>query len=238
MPNSLIKDFNMKNMFADFTPIELNPNPSKEEIAQYYIENNMSTDNDYLDNFFQLPVFDSKFISSKSEELTRPVPLKRGGDYSRREPVATSPAASSVTTNSAPLSQGIIGKGKYIMNFFLNKGLTREQSSGILGNLQAESGLNTDIWGDNGTSYGLAQWHKSRYTNLFNFAKAKSKPVNDLDTQLEFLWHELQTSHNSAYKNLLATSTPEQAAEVFAKQFEKMKTYSTVREKYALKHYQ
>lgn len=49
------------------------------------------------------------------------------------------------------------GKAQQVINFFLDKGLTREQASGIAGNLHEESALNPNIVGDNGTSFGIAQ---------------------------------------------------------------------------------
>jgi len=51
----------------------------------------------------------------------------------------------------------ISDKVKEAMDFFIQKGLTKEQAAGILGNLQVESNLNTTAWGDNNTSYGIAQ---------------------------------------------------------------------------------
>lgn len=43
------------------------------------------------------------------------------------------------------------------MDYFINKGLTKEQAAGILGNLHAESGLDAGIHGDGRTSFGIAQ---------------------------------------------------------------------------------
>lgn len=85
---------------------------------------------------------------------------------------------------------------KKAMEFFQSKGLNAHAAAGIVGNLMTESNLITDKIGDNGTSYGLAQWHdekpgKGRWTNLKNFAKSKGTHESDLNTQLEFLWHEL-----------------------------------------------
>lgn len=80
---------------------------------------------------------------------------------------------------------------KKAMEFFQSKGLSAHAAAGIVGNLMTESDLITDRIGDKGTSYGLAQWHKGRWTNLKNFAKLKGTHESDFNTQLEFLWHEL-----------------------------------------------
>ena len=50
-----------------------------------------------------------------------------------------------------------LDKGKQIINFFVNKGLTKEQAAGIAGNFFMESSFNTEILGDNNTSFGIAQ---------------------------------------------------------------------------------
>lgn len=41
--------------FATFTPIEFNSSPSKEEIAQYFIDTNTRPEIDFLNEYFQLP---------------------------------------------------------------------------------------------------------------------------------------------------------------------------------------
>ena len=110
---------------------------------------------------------------------------------------------------------------KNIVNFFVSKGLTPEQASGIAGNLYIESGFNTDILGDGGTSYGVAQWHKERKDELFNWAKSKGLNVKDLKTQLQFLWKELNSSENNSLNKLRQTDTPSTAAASFAKNYER-----------------
>lgn len=50
----------MENLFASFTPVNLNPNPSKEEISQYYIDNPEDIDSawgpgkDFINNYLGL----------------------------------------------------------------------------------------------------------------------------------------------------------------------------------------
>ena len=40
---------------------------------------------------------------------------------------------------------------------------------GILANIEYESDFSPTVWGDDGTSYGLCQWHESRFRSLFLF---------------------------------------------------------------------
>ena len=108
-----------------------------------------------------------------------------------------------------------------VITFLSNKGLSKEAISGIVGNLYAESKFNTGAIGDGRTSGGIAQWHDKRFTNLKLFAKQRGKDWRDLDTQLDFMWNELNTSQ---YKHILdklkTTTSPERAAEIWGHDYE------------------
>ena len=110
-----------------------------------------------------------------------------------------------------------------IIEFFINKGLTAPQAAGIAGNIKTESAgtWQTGVIGDGGTSMGLAQWHKSRLLRLNQSAKDKELTVTDPTAQLEYLWYELQTKENKAYRKLITTTTPEEAAISFMVNFER-----------------
>ena len=114
-----------------------------------------------------------------------------------------------------------------IWNFLKDKGLNEYGVAGLMGNLQAESGLRsnnlenihekrlgmTDVEYtqavDSGTytnfvkdsaGYGLAQWTWwTRKRNLYEYAKQCKKSIADLEMQLNFLWSEL----NKGYKSVL-----------------------------------
>ena len=68
---------------------------------------------------------------------------------------------------------------------------------------------------------GLAQWHKSRLLRLNQFAKDKQLSITDPTAQLEYLWYEFQNKENKAYRKLLTTTTPEDAAISFMVNFER-----------------
>ena len=85
-------------------------------------------------------------------------------------------------------------KEKRAMDFFESKGLKSHQAAGIVGNFMHESSLNEQALGDNGTSYGLGQWHNSRWDQLKKYAKNKGKDYSDFDIQLEFAWNELENN--------------------------------------------
>lgn len=70
--------------------------------------------------------------------------------------------------------------------------------------------------------YGLCQWtFWSRKRQLYNFLVGKGFSIGSLEGQLAFLEYELKTSYPSVLKNVLAASTPEEAATIILKQYEK-----------------
>ncbi len=77
-------------------------------------------------------------------------------------------------------------------------GLPSAAACGVLANIEAESGFDPNALGDNGTSYGLCQWHDTasgsgRWTNLKNFCTSAELDPQTADGQLMFLNHELST---------------------------------------------
>lgn len=122
-------------------------------------------------------------------------------------------------------------------DFLTNEGFTKEQATGIMGNMMTESRFNPNAVGDKGTSFGMFQHHNERWDNLKKFAESLGTTANNPLAQLKYTLHELKTTHKGAYQKLLQSKTPEEAAKVFAINFEKMKTYEPIREKYARNFY-
>ena len=120
----------------------------------------------------------------------------------------------------------------YIWNFLMNSGFTKEGTAGLMGNLKAESQLESARYQDsykkkiglsdqeyvnrvnNGrysqynfvhdaAGFGIAQWtYHTRKQNLFNYCRGK---IGDLTCQLNFMISELSSSYKGVY-NLLKTS--------------------------------
>ena len=101
------------------------------------------------------------------------------------------------------------------VNFFMSKGYTTGQAQGIVGNLIHESGLNPNAVHDGGTGFGIAGHRLERLDAMKSFAAARGKPINDFQTQLEFIDQELRTSEGRAGAAVRAATTPEQAAAAF-----------------------
>lgn len=106
----------------------------------------------------------------------------------------------------------------YIIDYFMKKGLTRNQAKGIYGNIMQESaGDIAAVSKDGHNSYGLAQWTGERKQRLFNMFGTNPTAKQ----QLDFLWWELNNTHKDALASLKETTTVSDATRVFMNQFER-----------------
>lgn len=120
--------------------------------------------------------------------------------------------------NTQDISDDRTPTGNQIVNFFMNKGLTKNQAKGIYGNIMQESGGKHNIVSRDGhNSYGLAQWTGTRKARLFS--KYGTNPT--VNQQLEYLWDELNSTEKNALNALRNTTTVEDATKVFMQKFER-----------------
>lgn len=91
-------------------------------------------------------------------------------------------------------------------------GLNCAGACAVMGNINQESGFKCKIDGDNGTSYGLCQWHNDRKTNLISYCKSLNKSINSVEGQLAYLEHELKNSYKGVYNKLKSTPNTPQGA--------------------------
>jgi hypothetical protein len=103
----------------------------------------------------------------------------------------------------------------FVNSALIAKGYSPIAAAGIVGNTIHESGVNPYSSGDSGTSGGIAQFHNERLTALKAFAAAAGKPATDLQTQVDFIDHELHTTETGTLAKLQAAKTPEQAGAAF-----------------------
>ncbi|MGZ5987413.1 MAG: phage tail tip lysozyme [Rhizomicrobium sp.] len=94
----------------------------------------------------------------------------------------------------------------YAMNWLLKHGYTQPQAAAMVGHGMQESGLRTDATGDNGTAKGIFQWRGDRLAGLHSFAAATGSDPNNIDTQLGFMDHELNTTERRAGDALRAAT--------------------------------
>jgi hypothetical protein len=114
--------------------------------------------------------------------------------------VSTPASAGSLTLSLKASAEDALAtsqNAKEIYHFLIyNMGLNSAAACGVLANIRRESYFNPDCLGDNGTSYGICQWHDTssgtgRYTNLINWCTANGYDYTTLDGQLHFLQYEL-----------------------------------------------
>lgn len=141
---------------------------------------------------------------------------------------------------------------KIIWDYLMKKINNPYGVAGLMGNLQAESGLNpknlqnscekksgyTDqtytLNVDNGTytnfandkyGYGICQWTSSgRKLGLMQFKGNKS--IGDLTMQLDYLWKELNTSYKIVLNTIKSAKSVKEASDIVLTKFERPKDQS------------
>lgn len=152
---------------------------------------------------------------------------------------SSSGAVSSVGSNTAEKT----------WNFLKSKGLNDYAIAGLMGNLHAESGINTKNlqntyekslgytddgytkavdsgkyknFGNDSAGYGLAQWTSNgRKQKLLTLAQKRNKSIGNVDVQLEHLWNELSGGYkNSVLKPIKNAKSLRAASDVVLHKFE------------------
>lgn len=130
------------------------------------------------------------------------------------------------------------------LRYFVGKGLTLAQASGIVGNFFAESGMNPAIIQGNLTNdttdddagtiapddytpvadvgFGIAQWTTAgRQEGLVTLSQTgTTRKITDLSLQLDYAWQELSGPYKDALKNLKDETEADKAAFVFHRDYE------------------
>jgi hypothetical protein len=79
-----------------------------------------------------------------------------------------------------------------IWSFFAEKGFSSSAIAGIMGNLKQESQLDPNATNPTSGAYGIGQWLGGRKTGLQNYAKETGGDASSIETQLNYLWKEMQ----------------------------------------------
>ena len=109
------------------------------------------------------------------------------------------------TTGSSSANFSGSNNAEVIWNFLRSKGLSEVCTAAIIGNLMAESELNTgleEVTARIDKGYGLAQWTFGRRNQINYYANLMNKEVSDIELQLQFLWLEIDPSEDHTYANL------------------------------------
>lgn len=113
--------------------------------------------------------------------------------------------------------------------FFVSKGLTAEQTAGVVGNFMWESSLDPQkvnggsesITPPGNKAWGIAQWLGSRQTALVDYATRLGASPSDLATQLGFAWNEFNNTQKSAGDDLRTQTTVAGASDSVFKLYER-----------------
>ena len=116
---------------------------------------------------------------------------------------------------------------KTAFHFFVDKGLTKYQAAGIVGNLIQESSVvPTAVEYGGGPGRGIAQWSvggrwdHDYHDNVAWYASRKGKSRWSLNLQLEFIWYELHDVGGYGLKALKNSGNVTEATIAFENDFE------------------
>jgi len=122
--------------------------------------------------------------------------------------------------------QALTSNEKAAFDYFVNKGLSKVQAAGIVGNLMQESNVLPGSVQPGGLGRGIAQWsvggrwNASHDDNVAWYASTHGGSMGSLTTQLDFIWYELETFSGYGLSKLRAASTITAATVVFQQDFE------------------
>lgn len=122
---------------------------------------------------------------------------------------------------------------QWILNYFTQKGWTKNAICGMLGNMQSESTINPGIWeslneGNINGGFGLVQWTPA--SKIINWCNSftPQKDYHNIQSQCErILWESqneeqwLQNKPMSFKDFTTSTDTPENLAQVFIANYER-----------------
>lgn len=138
---------------------------------------------------------------------------------------------------------------KQIWDFFKGKNFTDEGIAGLMGNLYAESGLDSQNlqntfekkfglsdrdytrqvdtgaykdFANDKAGYGLAQWtYWTRKRDLLAYARSQGASIGNLDMQLNYLYQELENTFPLVLEVLKEADTVQEASDMVLTKFEK-----------------
>ena len=98
----------------------------------------------------------------------------------------------------------------------LASGFSNSATTALMANMHHESAFNIQTLGDNGTSYGLLQWHGERWTNMKNHCGGR---IDTVECQLDFLLYELNNNKKSSKEYIYGNYSTYDATYWFCRKF-------------------
>ncbi|MEL7223997.1 MAG: phage tail tip lysozyme, partial [Cyanobacteria bacterium J06576_12] len=173
--------------------------------------------------------------ASRKERAGTEAATQRYNDLIGSMLASPQPTASQPTIASQPLPQDEVVPGvsntrmdaavggddtrSQVAEMLLGKGYSPTVTAGLLGNIQQESNFDTSAVGDNGNSFGMAQWNGPRRHAFKAYAAEQGMDPASVEAQVGFLDHELQGSENAALQAMQGAATPEEAALIGSQKF-------------------
>jgi hypothetical protein len=150
--------------------------------------------------------FHSEGLNENEQRTTQP------GDKWDGDPVGKRRAGA----NSGSFSE----RRAYLASRLKAEGYTDAQVAGQIGSLTQESGLMSESVNDQSGAAGIAQWlgpRAAKFKEMFGHSVEEGTFAEQVDF---YLW-EMKNTEKTADKRIRMAKTPEQAAEIHAKEFER-----------------
>jgi hypothetical protein len=108
-----------------------------------------------------------------------------------------------------------------MVQYLADKGVQPHVAQGMVNRLTVESSLDPGAVGDDGHSFGLAQWKDSRAVGLLKYGQQTGRNPYDWRTQLDYGLHELQTTERGTNERLRLATNAGEAQQIFTDGFER-----------------
>lgn len=138
----------------------------------------------------------------------------------KRDVIAEGFANYQSAQKDAGVKPGTPSTADQVISFYMGKGWTREQATGIAANLKQESNFDPAAVGDGGKAYGIGQWHPNRQAD-FKKQYGKEMQGSSLNEQLEFLQWEMLNTEKAGGDKLRKTNSAQDAAEAVSRYIER-----------------
>ena len=212
---------------------------------------NASSGNKFTDVISKVGGVFTKFASKAINGI-----LTGNWDYNFSDDDTSASSSSDATVSNETMSAANItgtDTKEKLYNFLIGKGLTPAGAAGLMGNLDAESGIRTNnvqnscesrVGSDaeytakvdnssytnfmnDSVGYGLAQWTSSgRKQALYQLAKKEGKSIADDGVQISHLWNELSEGYSDVLNTLKSAQDVKTASNKVLHDFEAPKDQS------------
>lgn len=139
-----LKNADLKQTFTDFF-----------DKVQYFSDSLMDLA-DYIQDFLGNKHFEKQHEKQEKQKEEYRTLYDKGNFAERAWALANLPKEEVSLLGKKDL----LAKGQKFMDFFVNKGRSKEEAAAMVGNIMQESGMNPQVWNPEKTHFGLAQWSK------------------------------------------------------------------------------